>query len=241
MAVSTRRSSSGSASGGGSGRCSGRRGLTRRTSSTRSEGGLPGGHGHRAAGGRHHGGEVPPGRELGPRAGRRPLAEQRHRPRLAGVEAPAGQRPATAPVPADRPSHGPEHGGRGIGLGPERRVVLAAAGQDGKLSRWRPSSSITVSTSPGSSSTAGDGAGVHAVPLQARVGGQQPRQDQARALRGRRILGRSRALAGYRHREITARSAPWPRLRPPGRAASRPGRACPWRRASWSRWRWPAR
>ena len=40
MAVSTRRSSSGSASGGGSGRCSGRRGLTRRTSSTRSEGGL---------------------------------------------------------------------------------------------------------------------------------------------------------------------------------------------------------
>ena len=38
------------------------------------------GHGHRPAGRRHHGGEVPAGGELGPRPGRRPLAEQRHGP-----------------------------------------------------------------------------------------------------------------------------------------------------------------
>ena len=55
-----------------------------------------------------------------------------------------------------------------------------------------------------------------------RVCGQQPGHDQTRALRGQR------------HGQVTCLWAPWLRPRPPARAASRPGRACPSRRASWS-------
>ncbi len=141
------------------------------------------GHGHRPAGRGHHGGQAPPGGELGPRPGRRPLAEQGHGPRLAGIEPSADQNV--------RGGHGPEDGGGGVGFGAERAVVLGPAGQHGELAAL-----AAVGVDHGEHVARvefhrGDGTGVHPVPFQGRVRGQQPRHEQARPFRG------------HRHREIT--------------------------------------
>ena len=187
MAVSTRRSSSGSASGGGSGRCSGRRGLTRRTSSTRSEGGLS------AATDIGPPGAATTATRLRRAANSARVPAGDHSPNRATARAWPGSSPRPASEPSDGGArgHGPEDGGGGVGFGAERAVVLGPAGQHGELAAL-----AAVGVDHGEHVARvefhrGDGAGVHPVPFQGRVGGQQPRHEQARPFRG------------HRHREIT--------------------------------------
>ena len=186
MAVSTRRSSTGSASGGGSRGSRGRRGVTRRTSITRSEGGLcsstP---------------ISPPGaattqvrRCCAANSARVPAGD--HSPNSATARACSGSRPRAASGPmtaaasasGSRSPSGPGRpgapGGRGVpgrasarstvaavsGRRPERPVVLPAAGEHGELA---PLPALGVDDRELVARVEldrGDGPGLHPVPLQ---------------------------------------------------------------------------
>ncbi len=187
-------------------------------------------HAHQPAGSGHHAGQPLLRGELRPRARGRPLPEQRHRAHLPGVEPPRRQRAddrggfrLRQPVAIGpgwdgstgwpgRPGPGQraQDRGRGVGRRPERPVVLPAAREHGELT---PLPAFGVGDREHVARVelnGGDGPGLHPVPLYRRVRGQQPGQDQARALRGQR------------HDQVTCLLAPWPRPRPAARAACPP-------------------